>query len=184
MEVFMPRGYQVLRVDKAAVLAGMKEAKTVEEFQRYQAIHLRVSENLEVGIIARITGLAESTIHNLHSRCRSAGLEAAKTKGKGGRYHAHMTEAEEKAFIAPFIATARKGGIIEVGGIHHALEQRLGKTLNRQVVYNLLHRHGWRKIAPRPKHPKGDAKAQEAFKKTGLRSSKQQSKKPTRQASR
>lgn len=173
----MSRGYQALKVVGTAVLAAMNEAKTVEEFQRYQAIHLRVNEDMDVGRIARITGLAESTIHNLHSRCRSKGLEGVKTKRKGGRYHAHMTEAEEKAFIAPFIATARKGGIIEVGGIHRALEQRLGKVLNRQVVYNLLHRHGWRKIAPRPKHPQGDPTAQEAFKKTGLRSSRKQSKK-------
>lgn len=173
----MSRGYQALKVIGSAVLAAMNEAKTIGEFQRYQAIHLRVNEDMDVGRIARITGLAESTIHNLHSRCRSKGLEAVKAKVKGGRYHAHMTEAEEKAFIAPFIATAMKGGIIEVGGIHRALEQRLGKTLNRQVVYNLLHRHGWRKIAPRPKHPQGDPVAQETFKKTGRRSSRKQSKK-------
>jgi len=30
----------------------------------------------------------------------------------------------------------------------------------------MLERHGWRKIAPRPSHPKADPQAQEAFKKT------------------
>jgi len=30
----------------------------------------------------------------------------------------------------------------------------------------MLHRHGWKKLVPRPKHPKSDKKAQEDFKKT------------------
>jgi hypothetical protein len=33
-------------------------------------------------------------------------------------------------------------------------------------VYNLLHRHGWRKLMPRPFHPKRNLAAQDAFKKT------------------
>ena len=35
------------------------------------------------------------------------------------------------------------------------------------TVYNLLHRHGWRKLMPRPFHPKRDF-AQNAFKKTAF----------------
>ena len=33
------------------------------------------------------------------------------------------------------------------------------------TVYNLLHRHGWRKLMPRPFHPKRNLAAQNAFKK-------------------
>ena len=36
------------------------------------------------------------------------------------------------------------------------------------TVYNLLHRHGWRKLMPRPFHPKRDLAAQNAFKKTAF----------------
>ncbi|MDR0250284.1 MAG: winged helix-turn-helix domain-containing protein [Burkholderiales bacterium] len=32
-------------------------------------------------------------------------------------------------------------------------------------VYNLLHRHGWRKLAPDKRHPKSDPQAQEEWKK-------------------
>ena len=175
----MSRGYQGLKVEAAAVKAAMVEAGTVEEFQRYQAIHLRVSEGMDVGAIARITGLAESTIHNLHSRCRSQGLEAVKAKRKGGRYRSYLSEAEEKELLASMEPQARRGGILEVSKIHRALEEKVGGEVALFTTYRLLHRHGWRKIAPRPKHPKGDAKAQEAFKKTGLRSSKKRSKKLT-----
>jgi transposase len=149
----MSRGYQGLKVDEAAVKAAMSEAKTVDEFQRYQAIHLRVTEAMDVERIARLTGLAESTIHNLHSRCRRQGLEAVKAKHKGGRYRSYLSEEEEKKLLADMEPQARRGGILEVSKIHRALEEKVGGEVALFTTYRLLHRHGWRKIAPRPKHP-------------------------------
>jgi hypothetical protein len=35
----------------------------------------------------------------------------------------------------------------------------------RSTIYRLLGRHGWRKVVPRPRHPKTDLAAQSAFKK-------------------
>jgi transposase len=40
--------------------------------------------------------------------------------------------------------------------------------LARSTIYRLLERHGWRKVMPRPRHPKADVAAQAAFKKTVL----------------
>jgi transposase len=175
----MTNQYQALAVDKVDLLAALKAAKDIGEYRRLQAVHLRDSLGLPVEAIAAATGFSESHVKNAHSAYRRGGIEALRSKGKGGRYHAHLTEAEEKAFIAPFIETARSGGILEVGSIHRALESRLGKTLNVQVTYNMLHRHGWRKIAPRPHHPQGDAQSQEAFKKTGRNSLRERKPKRT-----
>jgi hypothetical protein len=33
-------------------------------------------------------------------------------------------------------------------------------------IYRLLERHGWRKLVPRPRHPKANPEAQAVFKKT------------------
>ena len=41
--------------------------------------------------------------------------------------------------------------------------------LGRSTIYRLLERHGWRKVVPRPRHPKADVAAQAAFKKTAPR---------------
>jgi transposase len=174
----MSRGYQTLEVDKAAVIAAMKNASSIEEFQRYQSIHLRVSAGLDVASIAAATGLAESSIHNLHSRVRREGLEAARAKGRGGRYRSYLSIEEEKELLAKMEPQAKRGGMIEVSKMHRAMEEKVGGTVAKNTVYQLLHRHGWRKIAPRPKHPKGDVAAQESFKKTGARSSKKPGKKP------
>jgi hypothetical protein len=48
-------------------------------------------------------------------------------------------------------------------------ERKLGRKAHPSTAYRLLHRHGWRKAAPRPGHPKRDPKAAEAFKKGAAR---------------
>lgn len=120
----MSRGYQALEVDRAAVIAAMKQAATIEEFQRYQSLHLRVSAGLTVAEIASATGLAESTIHNLHSRVRRGGLEAVAAKGRGGRYRSYLSLEEEKALLAAMEPQAKRGGMIEVSKMHRALEEK------------------------------------------------------------
>ena len=47
-----------------------------------------------------------------------------------------------------------------------AYETAIGHETSNSTVYNLLARHGWRKLMPRPFHPKRDLAAQNAFKKT------------------
>ena len=41
----------------------------------------------------------------------------------------------------------------------------LGRPVAASVVWRLLARHGWRKVAPDTRHPKSDPAAQEAWKK-------------------
>jgi transposase len=176
----MSRGYQALGIDGSAIVEAMNKAETLEEFKRYQSLHLRVNEGMPVVKIASVTSLAESTIHNLHSNCRKHGLEAIRPKRKGGRYRSYLSVEEEKALLRAMEPQAKRGGIVEVSKIHRALEEKVGGEVARNTVYRLLHRHGWRKIAPRPKHPKSDATAQEAFKKTGRILSPKPKKKPPR----
>ncbi len=168
----MVNQYRALVVDKEAITSALKEAKDLGEYKRMQAAHLREALGLRVDVIAAATGFSVGYVKHIHSAFRRDGMAAIVSKGKGGRYHAHMTVAQEEAFIAPFIEEAKAGHVLEVSRIHRALEEKTGKPLRVQNTYNLLHRHGWRKIAPRPKHPKGDPAAQEAFKKTGRHSLK------------
>lgn len=174
----MSRGYQELKVDGQDVFARMKAAKSLEEYKRYQAIHLRVNEKMDVKTIVRITGLARSTVSNLHSLCRRGGIESIVFKKKGGRYNSCFSVEEETELLATVEPAARGGGIVEVSKIRKAMEEKLGRTISSATAYRLLHRHGWRKITPRPKHPKNDPVAQETFKKTGLKSLHKLNKKP------
>ena len=46
-----------------------------------------------------------------------------------------------------------------------ALTQQLGQPVKPSVIYRLLARHGWRKVAPDTRHPKSQPEVQEAWKK-------------------
>ena len=87
-------------------------------------------------------------------------------RGRGGRRHQHLSADAEAELLAPFAAQAQAGGLLHVSEIKHALEQQVGNTVAASTVYRMLDRHGWRKVVPRPRHPKADTQAQDAFKKT------------------
>jgi hypothetical protein len=68
--------------------------------------------------------------------------------------------------LQEFLAQSEKGGILEVSRVKAAYEQVLGRRVPKSTIYRMLARHGWRKVVPRPRHPKADASAQAEFKKT------------------
>ena len=65
-----------------------------------------------------------------------------------------MTYEEEQAILDRFTEKAEAGQIITVKEIKSAFDEKLGKDTGRGYIYMLLARHKWRKIRPRPKHPK------------------------------
>ena len=79
-----------------------------------------------------------------------------------------MTVAEEKALLARFAKAAGAGEMLNIHDLKAAYEQAIGHATSNSTVYNLLARHGWRKLMPRPFHPKRDLAAQNAFKKTAF----------------
>ena len=116
--------------------------------------------------IALHTGVSVTTVHRVISNYNREGVVAIETPGKGGRRHHYLTQQEEHMFLAPFFAQAESGEIATVASIWHAFEERVGHEVDDSTIYRLLNRHGWRKLMPRPKHPKADRKTQEQFKQT------------------
>jgi transposase len=86
-------------------------------------------------------------------------------KPSGGRHRQKRTFEQEKELLAPFLEPAEARGVLVVAPVPAAYEQRLGRPVHHSVVYRALHRQGWRKVQPRPRHPKADAAVQEEFKK-------------------
>lgn len=144
----------------------LKVAHRRSEFQRIQCILIRATLGSSATEIARLLGWSVATVHMIHSRYSREGDALFDLKSKGGRHNQHLTLEEEVEFLAPFLAPAAKGGVLVVSEVHAAYEIRIGKKVPASTVYRLLARHDWRKIVPRPQHPKSDPAAQAAFKKT------------------
>ena len=65
-----------------------------------------------------------------------------------------MSVEEEAAILAPFKERAEKGELVEVSEIAKAYQAAVDHPVSNGQIYFVLHRHGWRKVMPRSKHPR------------------------------
>jgi len=124
--------------------------------------------------IAEETGYVKSYISELVSKYCNKGLSSIIDNNYHGN-NRNMSIAEEETLLEPFKKAAAAGQIVETSEIKRAYEKAIGRSLenNHGQIYQLLHRHGWRKVMPRSKHPnKASEEAIEASKKLTSRSRK------------
>jgi transposase len=144
----------------------LKQAKTKAEFQSVQCLWLRAALGLRADQVATALGWHPSSVRKLQARYFKEGEAALKSGGRGGRYNQNLTLEEERQLLQEFLAQSESGGMLEVSRLKAAYEQLLGRQVPKSTVYRMLARHGWRKVVPRPRHPKSEAASQAAFKKT------------------
>lgn len=100
--------------------------------------------------VAEVTGVSIGWACQLRTRfIREGKLNAPSRRVTGEKpKRQQLSRDEEAKFLAPFLEPAQTGGIVVVRAIKPALEARLGRPVALATIYNLLHRHGWRKLAP------------------------------------
>lgn len=133
--------------------------------KRWRIIYHALVDPQPAEAIALHCGVAKDIVHKLISQYNRFGLAAIETPGKGGRKRCYLSIKQEKQFLQPFFEQAAKGEIATCTEIHTAYEARIDGFVDGSTIYQLLTRHGWRKVVPRPKHPKAEKEKQEAFKK-------------------
>ncbi len=143
--------------------------------QRWLIIYNALTEPRKAEEIARHCGVSKATVHDVISTYNRLGVAAVETPGKGGRRHQYLTLEEEEQFLASFFARAEAGEIATTAEIWSAFEAKVGHAVDDSTIYRLLDRHGWRKLMPRPRHPKADPQAKAQFKKILQRRFKRQS---------
>lgn len=133
--------------------------------QRWWIIYNASIEPRKAEEIARHTGVSVPTVRRVISTYNRLGLAAIETPGTGGRRHEYLTVEQERAFLQPFFARAEQGEIATAEQIQQAFEAEVKHPIHISTIYRLLDRHGWRKLVPRPRHPKANPQEQAAFKK-------------------
>lgn len=152
-----------------------------EEFRRFLCVWLRIESNLTSVEIARILDWHPITVRTTQQEFIKHGVGALAEKPRGGRRRQLMSLEDEQIFLNGFAERAKAGSLLVVGDVHTALEAHLGRKVAESTTYRILKRHGWRKVVPRPFHPKRNSEAAEAFKKGA---SKKRSDKPERKPNR
>ena len=133
--------------------------------QRWMVIYTSLVDPRPAGMIAQQLGVSKAFVANISSVYKRFGPQGLETVGSGGRRNDYRSIDEERAFLAPFVTRAETGELVTIREIQQAFEQQVGNTVAESTMYRLLARHAWRKVIPRPHHPKADPEAQEAFKK-------------------
>ena len=72
---------------------------------------------------------------------------------------------EEQALFTSFEQMAGKGKLKTANDMRSMVEKKVGKPVSDDYLWDLLHRHGWKKKMPRPHHPKRTKEEQADFKK-------------------
>ena len=144
----------------------LAQAQTVEQLRQAQAVVLPLDYGFTMEQTARVIGRSVPWTCRLRNRFLAGEIVGdGQRQARGGRRHQNMTTEQERELLAPFLERARTGGILVVGQVKTELEARLGRSMALSSVYNLLHRHGWRKLAPDKRHPQSDPLAQQEWKK-------------------
>lgn len=159
-----PRRIDPLVVKRAQMTAAV--TTSVESLRQCQAVLLPALFGATLEQTATVLGVGRATVPRLQAafgQRPAAGISSA--RNWGGRRKSLLTPKEEIAFLKPWLESAATGHLGVVSPIRAALAQRLGQPVKPSVIYRLLARQGWRKVAPDTRHPKSKPEVQEAWKK-------------------
>jgi transposase len=148
----------------------IKECKDKNKLQKLEAIFLYRIEKKAAKEVALIVHASTDNIYQWAYRYNKYGIVSLDSKPRGGRKRQVMTLEEEKAVLTEIIEDSNKGLVVIADKIQKIAEEKSGRKIFKHYAYDLLKRHKWRKIKPRPKNPKSSREIQEQFKKDFVQS--------------
>ena len=159
-----PRRIDSSLVAHATVVA--TQTQDIQELRMAQAVLLPALAQMSLEQTATVLGVGRATVARLQRRFRRHGGEAETQRSPwGGRRRALMKLEDEKEFLAGWKTKAEQGELVVLTPLRVALEKKLDRRVKPSVVYRLLQRHQWRKVAPDTRHPKAEPTVQDEWKK-------------------
>ena len=150
---------QVMKMHKITVedakklREAMRQEKSKKVYRRMQAVALR-GEGRKTAEISEITGFYHRSVGKFCKTYCKEGISGLAKDGRKGGNHRNMSDDEAKIFLDKFADLATKGQIITIDDIAIAYDEAVGiKHESLSTVYYLLHKQGWRKVAPKQYHP-------------------------------
>ena len=144
--------FQISEEEYEAIKQAEKETNDKNVSRRLRVLMLR-HEGYKVREVAKMVGMRLNSISQLCQRYREQGLEEFK-RNKYTSHRRALPVEQEEGILSRFEEAAKAGHEVTAQEIKAAFDEVRGKDTGRGYIYALLRRHGWRKVMPRPKHPK------------------------------
>lgn len=141
----------------------LKSASNAADVKRLQCVYFR-GKGMNAEEVAEMVQYDVGYVKTVWTQYFKGGVPALLTKPRGGRRRENMSKEEEAALLALHTESAKEGKLLKIAPLHQSLCKKLGREVALSSAYRLAHRHGWRKIEPRPRHPGRNPKAAEYFK--------------------
>ena len=148
----MAQVYKFSEKEIEEIVQARRQNKDKRVEARLKALEMR-ARDIKASEIAEATGFHSAYISQLTAKYKNGGIEAISGNHYGGN-HRNMSIEEETAILAPFREKAEKGEMVEVQAIKAAYQAAVDHPISVAQIYYVLHRHGWRKVMPRSRHPK------------------------------
>ena len=110
-------------------------------------MYLIMKKGMNAEEVADVVDVCPHTIHQWVYYYNKKGPEGLIIKGQRGGNRSLMKKEDEIAFIAEIQEEAKKGIPITPRRIKEKIERKLGRSVSKDYPYDLLHRHGWKKIS-------------------------------------
>lgn len=163
----------VRRTERSAAELRREAAKSRDANQARRLLALAlVMEDKPRGEAAKACGMDRQTLRDWVHRYNAEGIDGLSDRPRSGRKS--RLSAEQEAEFAELVS---KGPDLSEDGVvrwrridlRDVIEDRYSVSLHERSVGKLLYRLGFSHLSVRPRHPKADIEAQEAFKKTSSR---------------
>jgi transposase len=148
----------------------MQKEQTVFCFKRWQILHaVATNRGITAQTASLLLGCSAHVVKRTVQLYNKRGAAFVEQANWGGRREKRclLPFGEEAALLQSWETTALEGGVLVAKQLREAVEQKVGHTISDDYLWDLLNRHGWRKKAPRPQHPKAEEvkEKRETFKK-------------------
>lgn len=158
--------WEIGEIEKAELREAMEAQKNPQARCRLQCVWLRAAHDMQTHQVAQATGFGVGYVWKVWAIYFKGGITAVIGKPQGGRRRENMTFEKEQDFLEGYRKQAVSGRLVTFKGMKLGYAQKVGHRVPDSTISRILKRHDWRRIKPRPKHPKSDPAAREEFKKT------------------
>ena len=152
-------------LSEAQLESWLKEATSPFEYQRRFAVSLASRFHYPASTLASMLFVDEKTVRRWIHEFNVGGPSSLGPDARGGRRRGFLDPDEEEDLLLSLHERASKGEFVMIQQIRADVEARIGHSVSKRYLLDLVHRHGWRKLVPRPSHPTGDPVLQAEYKK-------------------